>query len=372
MASSGEHPSPETTQARDGGGGGDEGGVVSSVEVDREDLRGSFSPHRTLAQSNSHGMAPGLAGSDSSTTNSPHTSTRVPVANGEGEEEDLVVHASKSKSSKGKAKKKKKKKKSKITESADAKPESLLDPIQAMNERPDIDKIRSELERSTSIREETDGHVEPGLAESQRAHSPAPNLTERAPGKEWGVTESPRRAHMSSPDHEEEKEMSYEQWAPKTSSGELLEGRGQFPPPGELPQDLGEFEEECDMGFGQGHLPLTHPPPSVVEAGNKRLSLADELELANELESPSFPAAAEEEGGRGHETAPPVFIKLPTPTQSDTPQGDATPTSWRQEPEPVPSLGQSQPEEEAVEQLEREQGLCATPPSGEEWGWSHM
>lgn len=231
--------------------------MVSSMELEKAELQTSLSPHRTLAQNELHGI--GLVAESDSSSNSPHTGLRQMSMEGEGEGEDLVLRASKS--SKGKAKKKKKKKKKSKTAELATEPS-------VVGVEPD-----TALERVTRVEPDGEGERREELTESVGADSPS-----QSGGREGEENaESAKRAHMSSPEgeEEEEEEMSYEQWASDKTGVGTLDREGTGPSRDQL--ELGEYEE-CDMGFGKE---VTHPLP---EAGNKRLSLADELEMANESE----------------------------------------------------------------------------------------
>ena len=302
-----------------------------------DDLRSSFSPHRTLTQTESRGTGEeaGLLESGSGSY-SPHSSLTVPhnetlqrmiqqggaTGGAEGEDE-LVVRKSKSK---GKAKKKKKRKKPKMSDADDTGTSQsvavTMPSIATTTQSVAMTTAATDMAIAADDQAEADGDQMEG-ADS----SPQPSRAKE------GEEEEEERGRVNSP---EEQEMPWEHW---TLGGGVVTSEGGAEPA------LGEYTEECDVGFDRLH-PVTLPQPA---ASNKRLSLADELELAMERDpSP--------EAGRSRHDDILERSTEATPHLDPTPGGTDPPPTL----DPTPS---NTVDRLSSEEAQQENPADATPPS---------
>ena len=337
---------PPTVQVSDVqvGGASPEGGVVHqgamalSADQREEELRSSFSPHRTLSQPPSSEAATlEQSGSErlvQSGSHSPQSQLALPgseVMQDEDGDDALVERKSKSKSSKDKSKKKKKKKKKpKSDDLADSKAPELGSKAPAAAAVVSDDwatavangdgDVQVTASGDQPLPGGTDSRMDAGGDGSGSASKPRPAVGEEvtmarveaddgggeneATSNPFGLGDSPRAggnpfaaegAEEGAQDSEERTQITYrvkKMRQPWEEEGEgdwtpTEDGGPNFTPPAHHQGSLGEYMEECDMGFGKGVEPL----PLPQQGASKRLSLADELEMAMEEEI-TPPAAA--------------------------------------------------------------------------------
>lgn len=302
----------------------------SATGVSQEDeLRSSFSPHRTLTQTDSpesHGTGEQAGLVETSSGSSPHSSSlTVPhnemlhrmiqqgavggaVGGAEGDDE-VVVQQSKTK---GKAKKKKKRKKPKIPDADNAgTPQSIaVTPPSIATTTQSVAVTATDVTTAAGDQSEADGAQIKDVDSS-----PQPSRVKKGEGEEG------EEGRVNSP---EEQEMPWEHWA-NDGSGVTSEGAAE--------PTLGEDMEECDFGSRVHPLPV-HPPA----ASNKRLSLADELELA--MERDPSPQA----GRSCHDD---ILERSTEATPSDHTPGNTDPHPTL---DPTPSNTEDRPPVEAAQQ----------------------
>lgn len=373
----GEWPSPKQQGVAKAEGSGRE-----------EELRSSFSPHRTLTQTEPRGIGQAGLLESGSGSYSPHSSLTVPQGEmfqevtqqvkGQGaevEDETLVVRQPKAK------KKKKKKKKSKMEESAES--QSISDQVASQSSAvatPSgavvvVTDPVTDIVTAAPVRVEADSSE---LAEGRKVDSSSPRAREKEgegalvgspsdqemPWEHWAP--EGRKVDASSARAREEEEegalvgspsdqdMSWEHLAPEGAS---VEGGAELP--------LGEYLEECDVGFSE----KLHPLPLPQQGTSKRLSLADELEMA--MEGPldngdmsrPHPGESREEQTVQVEATP---LSDPTPSSIDAPPlPDPTPSSIGAAllPKPTPSDAEDRLPSDADE-MTQESPQVDTPPSG--------
>lgn len=261
----------------------------------------SSSPHRTLTQTEPRGIGQPVFAESGSGSYSPsslpadmfRTVTQQRTGGvAEEEESDLVQH--KGKSGKGKPKKKKKKKKSKTAESAVGSHHTASDVVAESGNaeerarmegggvRVAADSASGEPEKRSPVVEvkEVIGQSTEVAAEKEPVEVADQNTSSvvEVGGHNKSIVESPD-------------EFPWEQWAPSDGGTEQVSQEGGGAERASLEEgggaELGDYLEECDVGFPRELHPLPLP-----QSTGKRLSLADELEMAigSEPVSPSPPS----------------------------------------------------------------------------------
>lgn len=281
------------------------GGGVAGPREREVELSSSFSPHRTISQqihSHGTGMVAGLE-SDSGSY-SPHSSLplqedvllHLQSQQNLEEEEELVIRKPKTKS---KTKKKKKKKKAKAADAGES--QLGVSGVSGGQDQVDSNAVQDLIHPTRN--ESSRGQPEPGQPE------PSPPDSSRLQEE---VEEG--RGKGVEPVESEGQEVSWDHWAAGEGSG-LVERRQFTPPPKSFQSEGYLEEEEEEMGFGRGHQPMPLPQSTAT----KRLSLADELEMAMEGSAPPLGP----EGRDDEDNGDTVFH--PNAAEPDSNQRQATP-----------------------------------------------
>ena len=271
---------------------GTQGGVEG--EGKGEEPRPSSSPHRMLTQS----LSSEHSGTDHAPSILADSGSFQPLGSEvaqdrEDEEESLVERKTRSKS---KDKSKKKKKKKRKTKSEDAAgnsktPDAELKPPEAAAATNGAEDVTSSSnhppaqQTSTADRHGGSGHGSPKPHPSDEAgeRGRGASLVEPDGGQSLESTNPFGADDDEEMGSEERSQVTYrvkevglpwegDEWPPRDA-----EAPSNFTPPVGR-GSLGEYMEECDVGFGRGVEPL----PLPQTGSNKRLSLADELEMAME------------------------------------------------------------------------------------------